>query len=92
MRIKLRASGQGAIIPTPPKALRMGGDDTPVNSRRGFYDGSLQAGLVVGPPIVNIGNYIPPPKNPIWTPIPTTIVPTPLMGQQPFKKPCKGCK
>jgi hypothetical protein len=90
MRIKLRSSGQQITIPAPPKQLFLNGDPTPVTNRMPF--GSPIMGTVqYGPAPTNIGPYIPPPPLPVWTVIPTSIVPTPLTGQQPFKK-CRGCK
>lgn len=86
MRVKLRASGRQAIIPTPPPALRMGGDATPVTNRMPFHNGASSGVVHFGPAFVNIGIYIPPPKNPIWAVIPTSIVPTPYTGQQPFRR------
>lgn len=90
MKVKLRASGTKATIPSPPEALREGGDGTPVNSRRNFYDGQVDGVVMFGAPATNVGRYIPPPKNPIWVQIPISIVPTPLLGGQPFRK-CRGC-
>ena len=99
MKIKLRASGKKVSVPSSPSALNgradgvaspyMPGDSTPVNSHRGFA-GAAQGTMMVGPAPTNIGKYTPPPKNPIWTNIPTSIKPTPLLGGQPFKK-CSEC-
>lgn len=95
MRVKLRAKGKKVPVPTPPAIqqtqVETGGDATPVNSRRERYNGATQGAVAFGPRPNNIGRYIAPPKNPIWTQVPTTIVPTPFLGQQPWTKPCKGC-
>ncbi len=90
MRVKLRASGRQVTVPSPPAALREGGDATPVNTRRGYYDGAIAGVVSFGPKPTVMPLYVPPPKNPIWVQIPTSIKPTPLLGQQPFKK-CRGC-
>ena len=93
MRIKLRAKGKTVPVPTSPAMLQteaMGGDATPVNSRRKAYNGAVQGAVAFGPRPNNIGKYVPPPKNAIWVQVTTTIKPTPFTGQQPFTK-CRDC-
>lgn len=89
MRVKLRAKGKPVVTPTPPAILQShenGGDATPVNSRRERYNGATQGAVSFGPTPNNIGKYVAPPQNPIWVQIPTSIRPTPYLGQQPFTK------
>lgn len=75
--MKLRASGKKVTVPSPPPALRMGGDATPVNIRRPFYDGVTSPVMYSAPPSNNIGKYTPPPKQAPWVVIPLGIRPTP---------------
>ena len=75
--MKLRAKGKKVTVPSPPAALRIGGDDTPVNSRKPFYGGDPSTTLTAAPPANNIGSYTPPPKNAPWVAIPTSVKPTP---------------
>jgi hypothetical protein len=88
MRVKLRAKGKKIPVPTPPAILQSakGGDPTPVPSHGGTVP-STRGTVSFGPRPITIGVYTPPPKNPIWTQIPTSIKPTLLPGV----KACKGC-
>ena len=86
MRIKLRAKGQQVVVPTPPKELFLNGDPQPVSNHMRYYGGSPVGTVSFGPSPVNIGAYIPPRPQPIWTVIPSSIVPTPFTGQQPFRR------
>lgn len=85
MRVKLRISNsaRSAIVPPPISGREVNGDPRPL---AGTGPNAQGYEAVTTIPAVhatqNIGRYIPPPKNPIWTPIPVGIKPT---------KPCAKC-
>lgn len=84
MRVKLRAASgaKRAVTPGAISSREITGDPNPVGSMGARAGSEVYATVISGQPAMNVGRYVPPPKNPIWTPIPLGIRPT---------KPCGGC-
>lgn len=84
MRVKLRVrGGSPAIVPPAISGREVNGEPRPAAGTMPSVEGGLTTTVIpAAHETTNIGPYVPPPKNPIWTPIPAGIRPT---------KPCAKC-
>lgn len=84
MKLKLRVPSNAveAVVPSPISSKEITGEARPVGTFGAKAGNEVYVTSIAPAPATNVGRYVPPPKNPIWTNIPLGIKPT---------KPCSSC-